>query len=109
MIKQFTFTVGLSILMVPHAFAGGYAEPIYAPPARPDCDRFLFWIVCDPENPSPKRERETRTGPMPRKNRPIRPRNRVILGLILNPPRNRKHRNRKRPPRNPKHRKNPDP
>ena len=40
------------------AASGGYLEPILSPevlrpePRPVECDRFLFWLICDPENPS---------------------------------------------------------
>jgi hypothetical protein len=38
------------------ASAGGWTEPVYPP--QPVCEPFLFWRICDVENPSPKREPE---------------------------------------------------
>jgi len=35
------------------AQAGGWAEPVYPP--QPVCEPFLWWRICDVENPSPKR------------------------------------------------------
>lgn len=48
------------------ALAGGYAEPIYPPelirpeprPTTLECNYFLWWTICETENPSPKKERE---------------------------------------------------
>ena len=55
----FMFTVGTSALVLPHVgTAGGWGEPVLAPadirpePRPVECERFLFWLICDPENPS---------------------------------------------------------
>ena len=44
------------------AQAGGWAEPVYPP--QPVCEPFLWWRVCDVENPSPRREREDKPAKM---------------------------------------------
>jgi len=72
----FAFTVGCTVLVLsPVANAGGYAEPVMAPEIirpmpRPDvveCRPFLWWTICDAENPSPKRTDKDE------KERPVKP------------------------------------
>ena len=46
------------------AQAGGWAEPVYPP--QPVCEPFLWWRICDVENPSPKRtDKDEKERPAP--------------------------------------------